>query len=63
MPITGTIHDLPTIVPAINPEQLAAINQLWWNNAMQLGWFCLGVGFLIGMVTGYYYCKGKYGDQ
>lgn len=64
MPITGTIHNISTIAPApIDPAQLAAINALWWHNAMMLGYFCLGVGFLIGIVSGYYYCKGKYGDQ
>lgn len=62
--ITGTIHDIPTLAPApIDMAQLEAINQLWYNNAMHLGWFCLGMGFLIGMMTGYYYCKGKYGNQ
>jgi hypothetical protein len=39
----------------IDPAQLAAINQLWYNNAMQLGWVCLGVGFLIGAVSVYLY--------
>jgi uncharacterized membrane protein affecting hemolysin expression len=58
--ITGTIHDVPTIAPVIDPAQLAAINQLWWHNSMMLGYFCLGVGFLIGIVTGYYHCKRKY---
>lgn len=53
--ITGTIHDVPTIMPAIDPAQLAAINQLWWHNAMMLGYFCLGVGFLIGAGSVYLY--------
>ena len=61
--ITGTIHDIPTLAPAaIDPAQMAAINAVWWHNAMQLGYFCLAVGFLIGLISGYYYCKGKYGD-
>jgi hypothetical protein len=62
--ITGTIHDLPTIAPVIDPVQLAAINAAWLHNAIQLGWFCLVVGFLIGLATMYLYYlnKDEYGD-
>jgi hypothetical protein len=65
MPITGTILEVPTAIPTLGDSCLpflTAMNQAWWNNAMKLGWFSLAVGFLIGIVAGYYYCKGKYGE-
>lgn len=57
----GTIHDIPTTIPTMNIEQLTAINQVWTNNAMQLGYFCLVVGFLIGACAGYIFCKRYHG--
>lgn len=49
------------ITPAIDPVTLAAINQAWMNNAMQLGSFCLVVGFLIGFGSAYIFYKRNYG--
>jgi hypothetical protein len=49
--ITGTIHDVPTMIPTLDNSCLpfiTAMNQAWWNNSIQLGIFCLVVGFLIG---------------
>lgn len=61
MQITGTIHDVPTLAPAaIDPAQLAAINQLWWHNAMMLGYFCLATGFTIGICSGYILASRRY---
>lgn len=59
----GTIHDIPTTIPTMNIGQLTAINQAWTHNAMQLGYFCLAVGFLIGVGAGYIFCKRYHGLQ
>lgn len=62
MQITGTIHDMPTVIPTLNSSCLpflTAMNQAWWNNAMQLGWLCLVVGFLIGAVSVYLYYRRR----
>jgi hypothetical protein len=58
------ILDVPTAIqtPAIDPLMLAQLNSAWWNNAMQLGYFCLVVGFAIGFASAYIYQKRKYGD-
>jgi hypothetical protein len=64
--ITGTIHDMPTVIPTLDNSCLpfiTAMNQVWWNNSMKLGVICLIVGFLIGIAAGYYYCKGNYGRE
>jgi len=61
--MSSLILDAPLLVttPAIDPVTLAAINQAWTNNAMQLGYFCLAVGFLIGFGSAYIYFKRNYG--
>jgi vacuolar-type H+-ATPase subunit I/STV1 len=58
------LNDLPLVVttPAIDPGTLAAINQAWLNNATQLGYFALAIGFVIGFISGYFYLKRKYGN-
>lgn len=48
--------------PAIDPAMLAQLNEAWTHNAMQLGWFALAVGFVIGFASAYFYQKRKYGD-
>jgi len=57
------ILDAPLAVQtmAIDPGTLAQINQAWMNNTMQLGYFCLAVGFLIGFGSAYIYFKRNYG--
>lgn len=49
------------VTPAIDPATLAALNQVWMNNTMQLGTFTLVVGFLIGFASAYIYFKRNYG--
>jgi hypothetical protein len=57
------ILDVPlaVVTPAIDPGTLAALNQAWFNNTMQLGWICLAIGFVIGFASGYTYLKRKHG--
>lgn len=60
--ITGNIHEIPTPLPDLPIHSVNSLNALWMHNAYMLGYFCLGVGFVIGLIAGYYYCKGKYDD-
>jgi hypothetical protein len=60
MPIAGTIHDVPPVIPTLNDSCLpfiTAMNQVWWNNSMKLGIFCLIVGFAIGAIAVYWHFK------
>jgi vacuolar-type H+-ATPase subunit I/STV1 len=58
------VLDLPTVMPtqAIDPVMLAQLNEAWMHNTMQLGYFALVVGFVIGFASAYYYQKRKYGN-
>lgn len=44
-----------------NSLELIQMSQAWHDLAMQLGWFCLIVGFVIGVSAGYLYSRRKYG--
>lgn len=58
------ISDVPRVIetPVIDPVVLAQLNDAWMHNAMQLGYFCLAVGFVIGFTSAYIYQKRKYGN-
>lgn len=47
----------------IDPVALQQINAAWMRNAMQLGTFCLIVGFLIGAGSVYLYYWRKEREQ
>ena len=62
--ITGTIHDVPTVIPTLDNSCLpflTAMNQAWLTNSMELGVFYLMVGFLIGAIAVYVHFK-RLGD-
>ena len=45
----------------LNSTELIGQYQAFRETALQLGWICLTVGFIIGLIAGYYYCRNKYG--
>lgn len=47
----------------INASQWAAQQQSFRDVAYQLGVLCLIVGFIIGVIAGYYLCKNRYEDM
>lgn len=57
------ILDTPAIIAtqAIDPGTLATLNEAWTTNAIQLGWICLAVGFIIGFASATLYFRRKYG--
>ena len=46
-----------------NASEWLVQQQQFREVALQLGYFALVVGFLMGLVAGYYYCKRKYGSK
>jgi hypothetical protein len=45
-----------------NAVELAQLSQAWQDLAIQLGYVCLAIGFVFGLIAGYFYAKGKYCD-
>jgi ABC-type xylose transport system permease subunit len=56
------ILELGSVETANNSIELIQMSQAWHDLAMQLGWFCLIVGFIIGVTAGYWYSRRKYGS-
>lgn len=44
-----------------NATEWEAQNRAFTDVALQLGYFCLAVGFIIGIIAGYLWAKRKYG--
>lgn len=57
------ILEYGTIETANNTIELIQMSDAWWSLAMQLGTFCLVVGFIIGVSSGYLYARRKYGSK
>ena len=60
--MTAQITVIETIAaPAkYTAAEVIAMSDAWWDLSMQLGYFCLAVGFAIGITAGYLYARSKF---
>lgn len=61
--LAGPFLSSETKQMCLNATEWVATQQAFKDVAYQLGLIMLLVGFFIGLLTGYYYCRNKYGSS